>query len=407
MPVFEYVAINKNGRNIKGSIDAENPRVAKQKLKGQGLYPTSMKEASKAKLAKTQDIRQFFTSESLSVPELAVATRQLATLVSAGLPLVSALNALADQTDSQVLRRIVVDIREDVEEGSSLAKALGKFPKSFPRLYINLVAAGEASGNLDRVLTNLADYLERQVELRRKVSSALLYPILMLFVCSAVIIALLVFVIPKIVEIFKKQGAQLPLPTQITIGVSNLLIDYWYLLILLIAGFIFTLRWYYRQPAGRSRIDEILLRLPLFGSLYTKVSTARVAATLGTLLGSGVELLKGLDITKNIIGNVHMVKALEVARDNVREGKTLAGELGRSGRFPSMLSHMVAVGEKSGQLEQMLSKAGQAYENEVSNAIDGLTSLLEPLLMIIVGTIVGLIVISVLLPMADLINLVN
>lgn len=407
MPVFEYVALDGNGRERKGTLDADSLRAAKQRLRSQSLFPTEIKEGAEASKEKSRDIKLYFRSSWVSTKDLAVSTRQLATLVGAGLPLVSALQALADQTESLSLRRVIIDVREKVEQGSSLAKSLGNYPKTFPALYVNMVAAGEASGTLDTVLENLAEYLEAQLELKRKISAALLYPILMLCICTLVVLGLFMYVVPRIVEIFKKQGATLPLPTRIMISISDLLINYWYLGALALVGLVALIRWYYRQPAGRARIDRIFLRLPIYGALYTKIGTARVANTLGTLLGSGVGLLNGLDITKNIISNVHMVKALEDARDGVREGRSLARELSRSGLFPSMLSHMIAVGETSGELEDMLEKAGKAYQSEVNATLSGLTSLLEPLMMIGVGFIVLCIVISVLLPMADLITVVQ
>lgn len=407
MPVYEYTAINQGGKKIKGSLDADSIRVARQRLRSKGIFPTDIKESSATSDSKTQDVSKFFQSSSISTRELSVATRQLATLITAGLPLVNALNALADQTESVILRRIVIDIREAVEEGSELASALAKYPRSFPRLYVNMIASGEASGMLDTVLENLADYLEAQVELRRKVNSALIYPALMLVVCSAVIIALFVFVIPKIVEIFEKQGTTLPLPTRVMIAISNALVGYWYLFILFGICAVILLRWYYKQPEGRKRCDYFLLRLPIFGPLYIKVLTARITGTLGTLLTSGVGLLKGLDITRNIIGNVHVVSAMETARDGVQEGRGLAAELSKSGIFPAMMSHMIAIGEKSGELESMLKKTGDAYQRDVNASLEGLTSILEPLLMIVVGIIVLAIVISVLLPMAELINVVG
>ncbi|NLF26241.1 MAG: hypothetical protein GX589_11375 [Deltaproteobacteria bacterium] len=221
MPVYEYIAINSQGKTVKGSMDAEGLRAARQRLRGQNLYPTDIKESTAAAKIKTTDIRKYFRSDHVSLKSLGVMTRQMATLLGAGLPLVSALHALSEQTDSAILQQIVVDVKEDVEEGASLAKALGKYPKTFPRLYVNMVAAGEASGTLDTVLVNLADHLESQVALRSKVQSALIYPALMLLVCAAVIIGLFVFVIPNIVEIFEKQGAVLPLPTRITIAISD------------------------------------------------------------------------------------------------------------------------------------------------------------------------------------------
>ncbi|MEZ4754738.1 MAG: type II secretion system inner membrane protein GspF [Bdellovibrionota bacterium] len=407
MPSYEYTAISKQGKSVKGSIDADSTRVARQKLRTQGIFPTDIREGRGAQAAGSRDISKYFASDKIAAKDLSITTRQLATLLGAGLPLVSALQALSEQTDSVVLKRIVVEVREKVEEGSDLASALAAFPKSFPRLYVNMVKAGEASGTLDAVMDNLADYLESQLELRRKVRSALTYPILMLAFSGLVTMVLFIFVVPKVVEIFEKQGASLPLPTRIMLGISYFLRDYWYILVILVFGIVYLFRWYYKQPEGRSKVDGLLLRLPIFGPLYTKIATSRVARTLSTLLSSGVGLLAGLDISKNIVGNIHVTAAIDNAKEGVREGRSLARELASSGIFPNMLSHMIAVGEKSGELENMLQKASSAYESDVNSTLSGLTSLLEPLMMIIVGGVVLCIVIAVLLPMADLINVIG
>lgn len=407
MPLFEYVAIDAAGKQTKGTVDAENIRSARQRLRAQKLFPTEVREGAVEQTAKTKDVVRYIRTPQVSLKDLSVATRQLATLVAAGLPLVSSLLALADQTENNTLKRILIQVKEEVEEGSTFAKSLGKYPKVFPNLYINMVASGEASGTLDTVLSNVADYLEGQVELRRKVWSALTYPILMLFMCGAVVVGLLVFVIPSIVEIFVKQGAVLPLPTRMVIALSDFLISYWYLIALAVAGISVGIREYYRKESGRDRIDKLLLKTPLYGPLFIKISTARVAKTLSALLSSGVGLLGAIDITKNITTNVHMRRALDDARTGVQEGKSLARELTKSGVFPVMMSHMIAIGEKSGALEGMLDKAGKAYENEVNATLGRLTSLLEPLMMVFVGGIVLVIVVSVLLPMADLITIIQ
>ena len=406
MPIFEYTAVNSQGKQAKGTVDAENIRAARQKLRQQAIFPTDIRESAATRQAVSQDVKKLFRSDRVSIAELSVATRQLATLCTAGLPLVNALQALSDQTESLAFKRIWTDVREKVEEGAALAKALDNRPKIFPRLFVNMVASGEASGTLDTVLNNLADYLEAQLELRRKVSSALMYPILMLCVCVLVVLMLLAFVVPRIVEIFQKQGATLPLPTRILIATSNLVLNYWYVAVLAVIGAVLLLRWYYRQERGRSRIDHWVLRVPVAGPLYVKICTARVARTLGALLSSGVGLLTGLEITRNIIANVHVIKALEDARDGVREGRSLAREFSKSGIFPPLLWHMVAVGEKSGQLEEMLGKAGRSYESEVNTALAGMTRLIEPLMMIGVGIVVLCIVLSILMPMTDLMNVV-
>jgi general secretion pathway protein F len=407
MPVYEYSAINPQGKKLKGTIEADSLRAARVKLRNQGTFPTDIKEGSSANKVDTQDIKRMFVSTRFSLADLAVATRQLATLVAAGLPLVSALNALSDQIDSPNLRRIIIDIKEKVEEGSSLAKALANFPKSFPKLYINMVTSGEASGTLDTVLDNLADYLDAQLELKRQIVSALFYPVLMLGFCTLVVIALVTFVVPSIVEIFIKQGAVLPLPTRILIQTSKALTGYWWLMVAFICLLIYSAKVYYSQKAGRASIDSLFLRVPIVGSLYKKIITARVASTLGTLLSSGVGLLNALDIVKNMANNVHISQAIDEAKDGVREGRSLAKELSKSKIFPNMLCHMIAVGESSGKLEGMLSKAGKSYERDVNATLTGLTSLIEPVMIMVLGGIVFAIVISILLPMVDLINVVQ
>jgi len=406
MPIYEYIALNATGKKIKGLVDADTLRSARTKLRTQNIFPTEIKESIKAAKDNKQNVKNFF-GDRVSLKELTVATRLLATLANAGLPLVAALNALADQVESPTLKRIVVDIKERVEQGSSLAKALATYPKVFPRLYVNMVQSGEASGTLDTILDNLSDYYEAQMELRRKISSALFYPILMFGFCTLVVIGLVTFVVPNIVEIFIKQKIDLPLPTRAVIALSNALTGYWWAIIGLIVLSISMVRYYYRQPKGREWFDAKLLKAPLFGPIYKKIATARVATTLGTLLNGGVELLQALDIVKNIVGNVHMRKALEEARDGVREGRSLAKEISKSGYFPNLLSQMVAIGEKSGKMENMLSKAGKSFTSEVNAAIAGLTSLIEPLMMIVLGGLVFSIVISVLMPMTKLMQAVR
>ena len=406
MPIYEYTALNATGKKVKGLVDADTLRAARTRLRTQNIFPTDIKESIKAAKDNKQNVKNLF-GDRVSLKELTVATRLLATLSNAGLPLVSALLSLSEQVESPTLKRNIVDIKERVEQGSSLAKALAAYPKVFPRLYVNMVQSGEASGTLDTILDNLSDYYEAQMELRRKISSALFYPILMFGFCTLVVIGLVTFVVPNIVEIFIKQKIDLPLPTRAVIGLSNALTGYWWAIIGFVALAITLTRYYYRQPKGREWFDAKLLKAPLFGPIYKKIATARVASTLGTLLNGGVELLQALDIVKNIVGNVHMRKALEEARDGVREGRSLAKELAKSGYFPNLLSQMVAIGEKSGKMENMLSKAGKSFTAEVNAAIAGLTSLIEPLMMIVLGGLVFSIVISVLMPMTKLMQAVR
>lgn len=407
MPVYEYTALESSGRKTKGTVEADSIRAARQKLRSQSVFPTDIKESLNASRGQSKDVKYLFGGDRVTTKQLTVATRLLATLSNAGLPLISALLSLSEQESSANFKRIIVDIKEKVEQGSSLAKAMSGYPKVFPRLYVNMVASGEASGALDTALENLADYYEAQLELRRKVTNALMYPILMFAFCIAVVIVLVALVVPNIVEIFIKQNINLPLPTQIVIALSDFLIGYWWLLIIFTLGIALYVKRAYESTAGRAWFDKTFLVLPIYGTIYRKVSTARIASTLATLLGGGVQLLSALDIVKNIIGNVHMRSAVEEARDGVKEGKSLARELSKCGYFPELLSQMIAIGEKSGNLEPMLQKAGKTFSNEANSSISGLTTLLEPLMIMFLGAIVFSIVISVLLPMVELMQIVQ
>lgn len=407
MPVFEYVALNESGKQVKGTLEAESSRVARQRLRTQGLFPSDIREASERASRSSRDVSKFFRSERVGAKSLALITRQLGTLVVAGIPLVEALQGVAEQTEKITTKRILSTVREEVLAGSSFAKALQKYPQVFPRLYINMVSAGESSGNLDTVLVNLASYLEAQLELRQKVVSSLFYPILMLAFCLLVVFGLLTFVVPKIVEMFTRQGAILPLPTRILIGISNIFLSYWYLLFAGIGILVYAFRSYRKQPQGKANLDKLLLRLPLIGPMYSKVATARVASTLGALLTGGVGLLEALDIVKNIINNDLLIAALEEAKDGVREGKSLSKEISKSRLFPSMLSQMIAIGERSGQLEPMLVKAGETYQKEVEVSLRGLTTLIEPLMIIGLGGTIFAIVIALLMPMVNLMDVIQ
>jgi general secretion pathway protein F len=409
MPIFEYTAINEKGKQAKGSLEAENARAARTRLRSQGMLPTTIEESrtrpTEQKKRRPQQSLRSSLGERVSAKTLAFSTRQLATLLSAGIPLVEALQSLAEQT-VPTFRRMLVDIKEQVEQGTSFARALGSYPKVFPRLYVNMVASGEASGKLDSVVMSLAEYLEAQLELRRKLISALIYPVIMLSFCSLVVAGLLAFVVPQIVEIFTKQGAKLPVPTRIMIAISDILVFYWYAVALVLVGLVLGSIRLYRTEKGRAFVDSLLYRAPLVGGLYTKVLTARITRTLGTLLTSGVGLLESLDMAKNVVGNVHFQRAMADARDGVTEGRSLSRELLRSKLFPPMACQMIAVGERSGRLEEMLSIAGATFEKEASSTIAGLTALIEPLMIIVLGGIVLAIVVSVLLPLTELMDLV-
>ncbi len=403
MAVFAYKAINHKGKNVKGVIDAESIRDARQKLKSKKIFPTELNESTSNSNKLSFSFGQKATK--ISTTQLAIITRQFATLVAAGMPLVESLKALSEQLDNPAIKKIIVEIRDNVNEGATLADSLKNYPTAFPKLYINMVASGEASGSLDLVLERLADLLESQAELQRKIVSALTYPILMLLLCFGVIILLLGYVVPQITKIFEDQGAVLPLPTRIVITLSNLVQSYWYLIIIAIVAAVFFYKSYASTEKGRQKLDRLIFKIPIIGTLKLKIACSRFSKNLGTMLFSGIRLLGGLEIVRNILGNVVLEKAVDDAIVGVREGGSLANEMSKSKLFPKLLIHMIAIGEKTGQLEQMLNRAAKSYESEVDSAVSSFTSILEPLLIILLAFIVGAILAAVMLPMLEMTSL--
>jgi general secretion pathway protein F len=406
MPVYSYVGLNADGKNVSGIIDADSPRAARLKLRRSGVFPTAVNESRGAPAEHvSRSIGRLF--ERVGPQDLAVVTRQLSTLVSAGLPLVECLSALIDQVDSERLKGIFTRIRERVNEGSSLAEALSEHPKVFGDLYVNMVRAGEASGALDVVLARLADYTESSARLRSRLRSALTYPIVMLVLGTVILLFLLSYVVPKITRIFTESKQVLPLPTRALVAISSELATWWPLLALIAAAGVAALRYALRTPNGRARYDRWALRVPVFGKLNQKIAVARFSRTLSTLLRSGIGLLPALDIVKNIVDNRVLYDATEAARDAIREGQSIAPPLKRSGFFPPLMIHMIAVGEKSGQLEEMLFKTAETYEAEVDSTIATLTTLLEPAMILFMGALVTFIVLSILLPIFQMSQLVR
>ena len=409
MAVYEYKALNQQGRSVKGIIDAESLRGARQRLKKQGIFPTTLVEThARAKGDRLSFENVFAKSKaSLSISQLAVITRQFSTLVAAGMPLVEALSALREQIDQTSIRAILADVGDRVNEGSTLAAALREHEQIFPRLYVNMVSSGESSGTLDLVLQRLADLLESQAALRRKIISAMTYPVLMLVLCFGVITLLLAYVVPQITTIFEDQGAVLPLPTRVIIALSEFTQSYWWLVTLILITCLYAFRLWIKTDAGRWQWDSLLLKLPIIGPLKLRIATARLSRNLGMMLASGIELLTALGIVKNLVGNVVLEAAIEDAIEGVREGSSLAGELQRPELFPRLLIHMTAIGEKTGQLESMLGRAADSFEQEVDVFISSFTSILEPMLIIVLACVVGAILAAVMLPMMQMTSLIR
>lgn len=412
MPVYAYRGFNAAGRAIGGIIDAENPKGARQKLRREGIFPTELveQERGQAQTARSAEgsgwqLSRYF--ERIAPEELALLTRQLATLVGARLPLVDCLSALIEQTENARTKRVLSQVREQVTEGSSLADALKAHPRVFSDLYVNMVRAGEASGALDLVLLRLADYTESYAQLRSKVRSALTYPTLMALTGTGILLFLLSYVVPKITKIFSENQATLPLMTRVLLAISGFSQEYWWLIVGALVAAGVSIQMSRRTEAGRLRFDRYILSLPYFGKLFKKVALARFARTLATLLGSGINLLTALDIVKHVVNNSVLSQAIEDARNSIREGHSIAPPLKKSGLFPAMLVHMIAVGEKSGELEAMLTKAADAYDNEVSTSVATITSVLEPMMILFGGAVVLFIVLAILLPIFEMNQLVR
>lgn len=408
MAVFEYRGIQiESGKPVKGYRDADNAKALRALLRKDGILLTLANEEGEKQKKSKREIDLFAIFRRVSSADVAVMTRQLATLVRAGVPLVDSISALTEQVEKEQLVRVLSAVRETLNEGTSFAKSLEMHPKVFPPLYVNMVAAGEASGTLENVLERLADFMEGQARLKGKVVSALAYPVLMMLIGSLLVGFLMVAVVPKVTSIFENLGQTLPWNTQLLIFVSNTLGDYWWLLIALglLAGFSFQ-RWKSR-PAGRMRWDVLQLRWPVFGRLNLLVAVARFTRTLSTLLSSGVPLLKAMEIGRNVLGNVRLESVVTDAIGSIREGESIAEPLKRSGAFPPMVIHMIAVGERSGQLEAMLENVSRAYESDVETRVTALTSLLEPVMILALGAVVGFIAMSILMPLMQMNQLVQ
>src|SRR6266478_3105192 len=400
MAVWTY-----QGRTVAGStqgeVEAPDRNAAVAILRGKGVLTTAIKEKP-AGAAKEKKI-----GGKVKDKEMAIFTRQFSTMIDAGLPLVQCLNILAEQSESKTLRSVTGQVARHVEAGSTLADALRRHPRTFDDLFTNLVEVGEAGGILDVVLQRLAAYIEKAPALKRKVKAAMVYPAAIIGVALMVVIFMLTFVIPTFAQMFKDLGADLPLPTKVVLWLSNFVRAYILLIIAGLIGCVLALRSYYRTENGRATIDALMLKLPVFGTLVRKVAVARFTRTLGTLVQSGVPILDGLRITARTAGNKVVEKAVLQCRAAVTEGKTLADPLRTSGVFPPMVTQMISVGEQTGALDAMLSKIADFYDDEVDTAVSTLTSLLEPIMIVFLGVVVGGLVVAMYLPIFKLVTLVK
>ncbi len=403
MPVYEYKALDRSGKSCKGLIDADSESKARSKLRSSGKYPISMRESlSKTKSSKKRGILGGSLFERIKSDEIHIITRQLATLIGAGIPLINALASLIDQSSNPALKRILAQIRDSVNEGSSLTNALSQHPKLFSNIYINMVRSGEASGSLDIVLERLADFGENQKALQAKLKAALVYPIFMAVIGTGILVFLISYIVPNITRVFIDMERVLPLPTRILIFASDGLRHYWWLGLLLILGLVVLVRLFLAREYGRRVWDRIKLSFPITGSVNRKIILARFASTLGSLLNSGVPLIASLQIVSSLVNNRLIAEVIEEAIEKITKGKSMSSALESSVWFPPLFLQMIGVGEQSGQLEVMLDKVAQAYEREVESAIMGMTALIEPIMISAMGAAVGFVVLSILLPIFEM-----
>jgi len=403
MPVFEYTGYNHSGKALKGILDADSAYGARQKLRGMGIFPVEVREA----LSKVKDLRPgaisiFGFLKRVKPGEISAMTRQLSTLLAAGVPLVKSLETLISQVNNPMFKSIMAQIKDSVNEGNSLASSLSQHPRVFSNFYINMVHSGEASGSLDVVLGHLAEYGEHQQALRRRFQAALAYPIFMSIIGTGVLFFLLIVIFPNITKIFTEMQHTLPLPTILLIEVSNFLQSFWWIIVLALLSGIVIVKHSKKRPGFQNFWDKAKLRIPVLGPLNQKIALARFGNTLGSLLQSGIPLISALQITGKIVDNSLIEKVIDSAVEDIHKGKSLASTLGQSRWFPSMVIQMISVGEQSGELEAMLQKIADTHEKEVESHIIALTSLLEPIMILIMGAVVGFVVISILLPIFEM-----
>lgn len=403
MPVYTYSALNERGKVTKGVISADSPRAARGKLRQAGLFATDILETAEAEAhGGGRNLSRLSRLQRVRPQDLTVMTRQFATLMAANLTVVEALTALIEQTESRQLQKTLIQVRESINEGSGLAAALEQHPRVFSSLFVNMARAGETSGTLSVVMLWLADLTERQLDTRNQITAKMYYPLFMLVIGGLVLLALLTYVVPTVTTIFSHMSATLPLPTRILIAVSDFLKAYWWIMGLAVVGVSLVVQRYRRTAHGARRFDLWKIRAPLVGKLALRMAISRFTRTLGMLLHSDIPLLDSLEIARAVINNTVLSDAIQRAQAEIREGATIAMPLQASGYFPPLMSHMVSVGEKTGRLAEMLLRVADNYDNEVRSSVEGLTSLVEPIIIVLMAVVVFGIMLAVLLPIFEL-----
>ncbi|MFO0723249.1 MAG: type II secretion system inner membrane protein GspF [Myxococcota bacterium] len=409
MPVFVYKGLDARGKEVKGMLDAESPKGLRAALKKDGIRivehreenaPAGKKSAAAALASTEVDLAKYL--ERITVAEVALVTRQIATLLKSGITLIDALSAIVDQVEKEKMKRVFGAIKSAVNEGSSLAGAMSQHPEVFDTLYVSMIRAGEASGALDKVLIRLADFTEAQARLKSKILSAMMYPVIMMGVGSIIMVILFVVVIPRITKIFTQIKAELPMQTKFLIFVADIIKNYWWFLLMALGAAVYFFRRWKRSEKGRAAWDKGMLKAPILGGIVRLVAVARFARTLATLLRAGVPVLNALDIVKDVLNNVRLAEVVSEAREAIREGESIADPLKRSREFPPIVVHMVATGEKSGQLEEMLENVADNYDFQVDQRVERLTTLIEPIMIVGMGVGVAFVVWAILMPILQL-----
>jgi general secretion pathway protein F len=407
MPVYEYKALNAGGKSVTGIIDAESASAARQKLRGTGSYPVSVNEVEQGAMRKEANRRKSIRLfERIRPSEVSMMTRQLATLLEAGFPLVSGIETLIPQIASPPFKKVMSKIKISIVEGSGFADALSLYPGVFSPLFINMVHAGESSGTLEIVLDRLADIAEKQQALTSRIRSKLAYPVFMSIFGALTLFFLMTVIVPSITKIFADMNQLLPLPTRILLMTSNFLQSFWWIFLVIAIGMVFFYKRLKKSDGGRFWLSKVTLSLPLAGELARKLAVARFSRTLGSLLENGVSMLTALGIVKNIVGNVLIAKTIETAVDLVAKGQGLGASLGQDSPFPYLSIQMILVGEQTGELESMLKKVADIFENEAEATVMSMTSLIEPAMILIMGVVIGFIVLSIMLPILEMNQLV-
>lgn len=404
MATFTYDAINAAGRTIRGKVEAENEQIVISKLHEQQLHVVSVNAGKSAGgigtalTARTQKVR---------LQSIVVFSRQFATMINAGISIIKCLDILEGQTKDDALKAVINQVRKDVKGGLSLTDAVSKHPNVFSKLYTNMIKAAEIGGILDVILERLAGFLEKELEIKQKVKSAMMYPAIVLVFAFLIVVALFIFVLPRFKDIFSSMNVDMPPTTQFLFDASDFMIHYWWIIIGIVIACVVAIRQYGKTPQGRRQIDLLKLRAPVMGDLVLKISVSRFARTFGTLVASGVPMMRSLEIIGETSGNSVLAEAINNARSSIREGQKISMPLAQSGLFPAMVTHMIDVGEETGRLSEMLTKVSDFYDQEVDATIKGLTSLIEPMLIVFMGVVVGFIAISVMSPIFKLVSSIH